>query len=304
MYYTIDETTARHAKEMSSFSDYVPGSATAEYRAAVDEAAALVEAKKAKLTPYYHAKLDGLLDTYARRLADWLNAYNRNAASCPSVMISGASNFPTRKKAKQNAREDTLWREYDSIKSLLDQIRALGTGPVDLADPDARQLLQNRLQALEAQSARGKAMNAHYRRHKTMRGFPGLTDAQAASMDADLVSDRSIWHIPYPAYALTSLRDKIKRTQSRLQELQALEAARQTPAAGTPFDLGAITGQLVRNSALNRLQILFDAKPGPDLRAQLKASGFRWSPSEGAWQRQLTQNALREASQILGMEFV
>lgn len=51
MCYTVNETTARHAKEMSSFSDYVPGSATAEYRAAVDEAAALVEAKKAKLTP-------------------------------------------------------------------------------------------------------------------------------------------------------------------------------------------------------------------------------------------------------------
>ena len=181
MYYTIDETTARHAKEVSSFSDYVPGSATAEYRAAVDEAAALVEAKKAKLTPYYHAKLDGLLDAYARRLADWLNAYNRNAASCPSVMISGASNFPTRKKAKQNAREDTLWREYDSVKSLLDQIRALGTGPVDLADPDARQLLQNRLRALEAQSARGKAMNAHYRRHKTIRSLAAPTHPERST---------------------------------------------------------------------------------------------------------------------------
>lgn len=304
MYYTIDETTARHAKEMSSFSDYVHGSATAEYRAAVDEAAALVEAKRDKLTPYYHAKLDGLLDAYARRLAAWINDYNRNAASCPSVLISGASNFPTRKKAKQNAREDSLWKEYETIKALLDQIRSLGTGPVDLADPDARQLLQNRLQALEAQSARGKAMNAHYRRHKTMQGFPGLTDAQAASMDADLVSDRNIWHVPYPAYELNSLRDKIKRTQSRLQALDALEAARQSPAAGIPFDLDTVSGQVVRNPDLNRLQIFFDAKPDPGLRARLKSACFRWAPSEGAWQRQLTQNAEREASQILGVEFV
>lgn len=31
-YYTIDEAAAKRAKDMNSFSDYKPGSATAEYR--------------------------------------------------------------------------------------------------------------------------------------------------------------------------------------------------------------------------------------------------------------------------------
>lgn len=35
-YYPIDEELARRAKEMMSFSDYVPGSATESYRRAVD----------------------------------------------------------------------------------------------------------------------------------------------------------------------------------------------------------------------------------------------------------------------------
>ena len=40
MYYTIDEAMARRANNAYSFSDYRDGSATAEYRQMVDEAAA------------------------------------------------------------------------------------------------------------------------------------------------------------------------------------------------------------------------------------------------------------------------
>lgn len=42
-YYPIREDTAKRAKDMNSFSDYQPGSATAEYRRCVDEAAALAQ---------------------------------------------------------------------------------------------------------------------------------------------------------------------------------------------------------------------------------------------------------------------
>lgn len=45
------------------------------------------------------------------------------------------------------------------------------------------------------------------------------------------------------------------------------------------------------NASINRLQIIFDGKPDEETRNTLKANGFRWSPREGAWQRQLTDNA-------------
>lgn len=57
-YYEINEQTARRANDVNSMSDYRPGSATEEYRTAVDKAAALVQARKAKISPYYHDKLD------------------------------------------------------------------------------------------------------------------------------------------------------------------------------------------------------------------------------------------------------
>ena len=132
MYYPIDEETAKRAHDMMSMSDYPEGRATKEYKAAVDKAAAITAKKKASVSQYYHEKLDALLDKYARRLAEWTNAYNRNGASCPSVMICGASNFPIRKKEKQNAQEERLWSEYKEIQSIIDKIKSVGTGAVDL----------------------------------------------------------------------------------------------------------------------------------------------------------------------------
>ena len=45
MYHEINETAARRAKEANSYSDYKTGSATSEYRTAVDEAMRIAEAQ-------------------------------------------------------------------------------------------------------------------------------------------------------------------------------------------------------------------------------------------------------------------
>lgn len=157
-YYPIDEETARRAHEMMSMRDYPAGRATNEYRASVDKAAALVERCKAATSPYYHGKLDALLDRYARRLAQWTNDYNRNGASCPSILVSGGSNFPVKKKQRQNAREDSLWQEYKEIEAILHKIKTVGSGPIDLADPHAREMLTDQLQQLQNRLDTGKAI--------------------------------------------------------------------------------------------------------------------------------------------------
>ena len=232
-YYEINEDTARNAHYCVHMSDYQPGSATNGYRAAVDEAAALVEARKAKVSPYYHDNLDALLDRYARRLAQWTNDYNRNQASYPSQFISGAGNYNMKKHEKQMSREGTLWKEYDEIKAILNKIEAVGTGAVDLADPHAREMLTDQLQKLQAQLDRNKAMNAYYRKHKSFVGFPSLTAEAAAKLTADFADtcQRCPWvKHPIPDYELTSLRGKIKRTQARLDELgKRTEQAEQPP---------------------------------------------------------------------------
>lgn len=97
-YYPINEEAAKRAKDMNSFSDYQPGSATAGYRAMVDEAYAAAERQKARVDPMYHDKIDTLVDRYARKLAENLNERNVIDARVPSILISGGGNFPVSKK--------------------------------------------------------------------------------------------------------------------------------------------------------------------------------------------------------------
>ena len=49
--------------------------------------------------------------------------------------------------------------------------------------------------------------------------------------------------------------------------------------------------KVIENTEIMRLQLVFDGKPSDDVRAALKKHGFRWSPKNEAWQRQLTDNA-------------
>ena len=165
-YYEISEAAAKRAKDMNSYSDYAPGSATAGYRAMVDEAYALAEKQKAQIDPMYHDRIDALVDRYARRLAENLNERNAIDARVPSVLITGGGNFPVAKKAKQNVG----------------------------------------------------------------------------------------WTVP--------------------------------------------GGEAKVNEAENRLQLMFEDKPDADTRQALKSEGFKWAPSQGAWQRQLNQNAIRAAARL------
>lgn len=300
-YGSIDEETARNAHYCVHMGDYKPGSATASYRNSVNKAAQLVEQQKARVSAFYHDKLDALMNIYARRLAAWTNDYNRNQASYPSQFIAGAGNYNMKKHNRQMAREDSLWEEYRQIEAILDKIRSIGTGPVDLADPHAREMLTERLNSQRQMLEDAKTANAYYRKHKTLEGCPGLSEKNRAWLTRPGVfasgdgSPISLYGSPFPAYELASIRGKIERTEQRLAELDRREQQAAEPQTGTAFD----GGQIVRNIDLNRLQILFDAIPDADTRAALKQNGFRWSPKNQAWQRQLTDNAERAARQAL-----
>ena len=296
-YYEISEETARNAHYCVHMSDYKPGSATASYRNSVNSAAKMVEQQKARVSAFYHDKLDALLNSYARRLAQWTNDYNRNQASYPSQFIAGAGNFNMRKHNRQMSREDSLWEGYRQIAAILDKIRSVGTGPVDLADPHAREMLTERLNSQRQMLENAKTANAYYRKHKTLKGCPGFTPKQAAALTAPDRFDIRVHGSPFPAYELASIRGKIERTEQRLAELDRREQQAAQPQTGTAFD----GGQIVRNIDLNRLQILFDAIPDAGTRAALKQNGFRWSPKNQAWQRQLTDNAERAARSALGI---
>lgn len=301
-YYPINEETARVAHMMHHMSDYRPGSITEEYKSMVDNAAALVEKQKNKVSTFYHAKLDSLLDSYSRRLAQYFNDTSRNDASYPSQFISGASGFNMNKHNRQMAREKSLREEFADIEKILNKISSVGTGPVDLADPDARDILNAQLAAEEKNLENCKQANAYYRKKGTIEGCPFIDSKTAEWLTRPNMfacgSYLDLNKCPFPSYHLTSIRQKIKRIQSRIEELDQRKAAAAGPVESIMFD----DGEIIPNYSINRLQIVFDTIPSPDLREKLKRSGFRWSPTYKAWQRQLTENALIDAKKLLGID--
>lgn len=58
-------------------------------------------------------------------------------------------------------------------------------------------------------------------------------------------------------------------------------------------------GRVIKNYSEDRVQIVFDTKPQPDVISNLKHNGFRWSPRFSAWQRQLTNNAYYAVSRVI-----
>ena len=291
-YYPINEGAARRAKEMNSFSDYKEGSATAEYRAMVDKAAAIAEQQKSRVDPMYHEKIDHLLDTYARKLAENMNASYSIEARCPSILISGGGNFPVRKKEKQNAARDRNLEEWKHIQGLLDKIRSVGTGGISSDDPQAVEKLEAKLAALEKNQEMMKAANAAIRMKDPAKGDAKLAELGYTPEDiAKLRAPDFCGRIGYPAYALQNNNANIRRIRGRIAELK--KRTENTPE-GWEFD----GGRVVVNTAENRLQIIFDGKPDADIRTELKGEGFRWAPSQGTWQRQLTDNAMRAARRL------
>ena len=285
IYYTINEGAARRANDMNSFSDYKPGSATAEYRQMVDKAVEIAERQKKRVDPMYHEKIDSLVDTYARKLAENMNSSFSIEARVPSILIAGGSNFPVRKKEKQNAARDRNMEDWNEIQGLLDKIRSTGMGGISADDPQAIQKLEAKLEKLQSAQDTMKAVNAYYRKHKTLDGCPNLSAERIEKMKGEMSSQ---WHIedkPYPSWALSNNNAEIRRVKGRIAELTKKQ---ETPYAGWEFDGGTVEA----NREDNRLQIFFEEKPDEKTRETLKENGFRWSPKAGAWQRQLNDNAI------------
>jgi hypothetical protein len=85
----------------------------------------------------------------------------------------------------------------------------------------------------------------------------------------------------------------IRRNEQRIEELKGKAVA----ATREPLVIGDVT--ITWNGDANRVQIVFPGKPSEEVRTKLKSYGFRWAPSESAWQRQASEMAWYYAKEIV-----
>lgn len=295
-YYTINESAARTAHEMNSMRDYRKDSATSEYRAYVDKAYAAGEERKAKY-PEEAERIDYLCDLYARKLANWYNEHFRIEAMCPSIMISGGSNFPVRKKEKQNSRRKSHEEEWRYVQKIVDRICSCGTDAIMSDDERAIEKLELKIERLTEEQEMMKAVNAYYRKNKTLDGCPVLTDEQIEEAKAEMSKD---WHIsdsPYPGWALQNNNANIRRLKERLEKLKEVKAA--GTQEHSEEEVGVEGLKIVENTEAMRIQLIFDGKPDEKTRTLLKSYGFKWSPRFTAWQRVLNENGKYAARKVI-----
>lgn len=132
-----DYSRILNSKKVSDHHAIIP---TAE-AVKTDKAVEIGEQQKKRVDPMYHEKIDSLVDTYARKLAENMNNSFSIEARVPSILITGGSNFPVRKKEKQNAARDRNMEDWNDIQGLLDKIRSTGMGGISADDPQAIQKL-------------------------------------------------------------------------------------------------------------------------------------------------------------------
>lgn len=294
--YPINESLAKRAKEMRSYSDYVPNSATNGYIRMIQEFSDAVDrlldrhgatAEQLEAVSYY-------ADRYSQKLAALIDKENHINTMCPSVMISGAGNFPVRKKQKQNEAWDRLMREQGELYTPTNnyyfrKIETLLTNKTIYSNDEfAVEKLQNKLSDHEELHAKMKAQNAYYRKHGTMKGYEGITDEEAAERDAKIKAAMYWEQQPFPSYYLSSNNAEIKRIRARIESITKLKAEAEQPTEDRYPQIDGV--KVVENAEAMRIQLIFDGKPSDNVRAVLKSHGFRWSPSFRAWQRQLTEN--------------
>lgn len=295
IYYPINEETARIAHDMMSFRDYQEGSTTASYRADVDAAYSLAD-RAAALRPDCSEKIYALADRYSRRMADYYNKESSIGTRCPSVMISGGSNFPVRKKEKQVAAWEANHQYYQETQAILFRIRSIAAGKdiIQSDDPDALQKLRHKLEQRQQLQEKMKAANAAIRLKDTFAGDEKLSELGFSAEEIQqLRTPDFCGRVGYPSYELSNNNAEIRRLTARVKKLEEVKTA---PAAEPEQHEGF---QVVENTESMRLQIIFEDKPDADTRALLKSEGFRWAPSQGAWQRQLTDNARRALARII-----
>lgn len=286
VYFSINESAAKTAHSMMSFSDYEEGSKTAGYKAQVDKAYELGE-KVIQARPSEEERVAKLCERYSRRLAQNINKDIQIGMMCPSVMISGAGNFPVKKKEKQVAAWDKNHEDYKQVEGILRKIEGIfyGKDVIKSSDENAIEKLQEKVDELRENQERMKKVNKAIRLKDAEKGDEllrnmGYTDEQIKGFR----TPNFLGRLGFPSYALTNNNANIHRLEGRIKSLQA------TKSKGTQESENKFF-KVKEDADAMRVQLFFEGKPEPEARDVLKRNGFRWAPSVGAWQRQLTENA-------------
>ena len=163
-------------------------------------------------------------------------------------------------------------------------------------DPDAAEKLRARIADLVKISDTMKAANKIVRgAPKNQRTEEKLNALEALGLErtraASLFNPDFCGRLGFPQFEVNLNSANRRRLAKRLDDIEA--RAEQETSETTH---GTIT--VLDNVEENRVQLLFPGKPDAETRREMKQNGFKWAPSQGAWQRKRSTWALASARRL------
>jgi Domain of unknown function (DUF3560) len=159
-------------------------------------------------------------------------------------------------------------------------------------DPDAIEKLKEKIAAAVDRQDFMKAGNKIVK-SKKLTIEQKIEQLKAAGHSALILQPDFCGRVGYADYELTNNNANIRRMKQRLEQLERafINAVEKGDTEQEYPDLDLI----IRHArTINRIQLIFSGKPSLEIRNLLKSHGFRWAPSEGAWQRHLNGFGYRQ----------
>lgn len=236
-------------------------------------------------------RINDYISKFRQKLCAWLSA----KSNCASTMITGGSNFNVRRNEKANKTEQNKYEEFTQWRE-----KALKK-PVAPVTLDSE--LQKAINDLEGCKRNHELMIAA---NKAIRSKKDVTSKLLAlglteKVCEELQKPDFCGRIGFASFSLTNNNANIKRLEQRVKELSEKEALREAEKEGTK-ESDSFTfegGVILINREADRVQIKHDEKPDSAMIDALKKNGWKWSPTFGAWQRKLTQQAIYDAKHLL-----
>jgi len=265
------------------------------------------EAKQEDRKQYYLDKADQL-DRDANAAHDRSNAAVAGIPLGQPILVGHHSEGRHRRDiARSHKAMDKSMELTRKAKYYREKAASVGHAGISSDDPEAVQKLVQKVERAEQMQTMMKGANKAIRKALGRKPAEATDEQKAAAVAAlvelgateanaaQLIAPDFCGRFGFASYHLTNNNANIKRMKKRINELRAANEAAENPAADIERE-----GYTVRqNHEANRVQFLFDDKPAEDVRSLLKSYGFRWAPSQSAWQRQLNGNSRHAARQVL-----
>jgi len=162
-------------------------------------------------------------------------------------------------------------------------------------DPDALTKLRDKLTDLEETQEKMKAANKVVKSKKLseVEKVDGLKAQGYTEKEVLKILEPDFGgRVGFPSYLLTNNNGNMRRIKQRITEFENKEGDETTERTVHGVNI-------VDSIEDNRLQLFFPGKPEFDVRKDLKRNGYRWSPSNGCWQKYRSKWAVQEAIELV-----